>query len=510
MKTFLRLLLVIIPFLGIMDAAFITYEKLNNRVPPCTPGFACASVLESPYASIGPVPLSLVGFFFYSLVCLFAVLSFLDVDHLRFGKEKLHTHDLMLPLAIFGAGFSAYLVIIMGIILKAWCVYCLISALLCASNFVLNVVYWRGQKNKCKKSCSRPRAVVIGLVYKHILKKVFFLLDAEQVHVTMVRFGQVLGSTWIGRLFLHWCFNYEHKKLVRKIDGIVFPNPVGLAAGFDYEARLTQTLGAVGFGFMTIGTVTYRKYEGNPKPRLARLPNSQALLVNKGFKSPGARAVIKRLSGKAFPIPLGISIGSTNMIFESEMEQIKDIIHAFKLFESSLVSHAFYELNISCPNTAGGQPFTTPIRLKRLLVNLEKLKIKRPIYIKMPIDLDHDEFLGLLKTAVPFNIAGVIIGNLTKDKQNPDVSKGDREIWGKSPGNVSGKPTQKRGNALIALTKKHFKKRFTIIGTGGVFGESDAWEKMRLGADLVQLITGMIYEGPQLIGVINHKLHLHK
>jgi len=331
-------------------------------------------------------------------------------------------------------------------------------------------------------------------------------MDPERVHNFMVVNGKLLGSVPLGKWFMHWMFGYASPKLEKKINGAVFHNPVGLSAGFDYNADLTEILPSVGFGFMTIGTVTLHPYEGNTPPRLGRFPNSMALLVNKGFKNVGAKDIIAKLTGKTFAIPVGISIGSTNKAFTSPAAQIQDIVHCFQLFEKSTVKHSFYELNISCPNTKGGQPFTTPSRLQRLLRELEKLKIARPVYIKMPIDYSQEETLALLTVAAKHTVAGVIFGNLTKDHENPDVNAQDRIDWASKQGNLSGKPTWNRSNALVALTRKKFKKRFTIIGTGGIFSPQDAAYKMKAGADLVQLITGMIYQGPALIGQINHKL----
>lgn len=339
--------------------------------------------------------------------------------------------------------------------------------------------------------------------YTRILKPILFKFEAEKVHDLFTHFGRLLSLSPLTQMMTAGLFSSQVGKKYKRLDGITFPGPVGLAAGFDYHGYLPQILPSLGFGFETIGTVTYQRYEGNPKPRLDRFPNSKALLVNKGFKSDGALEIIKRLEGKKFSIPVGISIGSTNTNFGSPDEQVSDIVKSFTLFEASRVRHVYYELNISCPNTQGGQPFTTPARLEKLLRAVKKLKIKRPIYVKMPIDKTRKETLGLLRIMDRYPVAGVVFGNLTKDKTNPDVDKQDLKQWRHRQGNLSGKPTWHRSNELIALTKKEFGSRFTIVGTGGIFTPEDAAEKMRLGADLVQLITGMIFQGPQLISQIN-------
>lgn len=349
-------------------------------------------------------------------------------------------------------------------------------------------------------------ATLFAWKYEHLLKPFFFLFDAELVHNRMTMMGKVLGSNPVTQQITRWLFAYQHPRLSRVIDGITFPNPVGLSAGFDYNGELTQILPSVGFGFHTIGTVTWQPYEGNPKPRLGRFPQSKALLVNKGLKSLGTRTIIQKLAGLTFKIPVGISIAATNCYHPTTRAQILDMVQSFVAFENSRVNHSYYELNISCPNTFGGEPFTSPERLELLLLVIDRLNLSRPLYVKMPIDQSEADTLALLKVMDPHNVQGVIIGNLTKDKTNPDVAKVDRATWQQRSGNLSGKPTWKRSNALIALTKKHFHNRFTIIGCGGIFSGEDAKTKMRLGADLVQLITGMIYQGPQLIGQINHYL----
>lgn len=345
-----------------------------------------------------------------------------------------------------------------------------------------------------------------SVFYARLMKPLFFCFDAETMHSVMTNFGELLGNNSFSRTIISNMFRYQSPQLGKHMAGIYFPSPVGLSAGFDYEAKLTQILPALGFGFATVGTVTLHPYEGNTRPRLGRFPKSQALLVNKGFKTKGAKAIIRKLKDLTFEIPIGISIGSTNMFFPSLGAQVQDIVATFKLFERSKVQHAYYELNISCPNTAHGQPFLIAKNLQLLLQSLRKEKIKKPVFIKMPIDLSQKDTLALLQEANTSFVRGVIFGNLTKDKTNPDVHPDDRVAWQKQPGNLSGKPTWNRSNHWIHYTKKHFGNRFVIIGTGGIFSGEDAATKLDLGADLVQLITGMVYKGPQLIGEINKYL----
>ncbi len=488
------LLVVCIALIGVIDASYITYSEYRGVLPPCRPPFDCGAVLRSPLSRIGTVPLSAIGIVYYSLVLTIGATAFLSEDH----------EDLVRMIACCGFAFSLYLVFLMAVLLQAWCLYCLVSAICCLGIFTASWLL-----------ASPPRVITPGStwftrsfhsVYTLIVKPLFFLFDAELIHDTLTATGASLGSfaltRWLTRrLFFPRSPDHSFEK-----DGIRFPTRVGLSAGFDYTASLTQITPSLGFGFETVGTITNLPYAGNATPRLGRYPRSKALLVNKGFKNEGARAMIAKLSKLQFSIPIGISIGSTNKVFNDLTSQIDDIIKCFQLFEKSKVAHSYYELNISCPNVTNPFSFKTPKELEPLLVAVDKLHIKCPIYLKMPIDLTHRETLALLDIAKVHTIAGVIFGNLTKDKANPDVHPKDRDLWVNAKGNLSGKPTWQRSNDLIKLTKKHFGKRFTIIGTGGIFTPEDAQTKLDLGADLVQLITGMIYEGPARVGEIARHL----
>jgi len=348
------------------------------------------------------------------------------------------------------------------------------------------------------------KSKVNSLFYKKILKRILFHLDPELVHNLFINFGEILGSNILARKLTSIQFDYKNKILEQEVMGIKLRNPIGLAAGFDYNGRLTQILPSIGFGIESIGSVTYNSYEGNPKPRLKRLPKSLSLLVNKGLKNEGIKKIIKSLKELSFDIPIGISVAKTNSKETAdEKGAIKDYVSSLKLLEKSNLG-SYYEINISCPNAFGGEPFTTPKRLQNLLKEIDKLKIKKPTLIKMPIDLETKEIIALCEIAKEHNIQGLIFGNLTKNRDNPIFNK--EEISSAGKGSFSGKPTEKRSNELISLLYKRYKKRFTIVGCGGIFSAQDAYEKIKLGASFVQMITGMIYNGPNVISEINHGL----
>lgn len=343
---------------------------------------------------------------------------------------------------------------------------------------------------------------VIRFAYIRAVKPFFFLFDAEAIHNLVVSFGKCLGNIHPLKCVLKVVFSADNFFLAQSLHGIDFKNPVGLAAGFDYEAKLVKILPAVGFGFETIGTVTNQPCPGNLKPRLGRLVKSRALLVNKGFKNLGITKTLEKLEKIKFEMPAGLSIGVTNTENITKQEDaVSDIVEAFLVAERSGVKFSHYELNISCPNLRTNVEFYSPDNLEKLLSGVTNVNPSKPIFIKMPINKTDGETLEMLKVISGYPISGVVFGNLQKDRRHPLLDP--LEVARSTKGNFSGAPTKERSNELIALTRANYGKRFTIIGCGGVFGPKDAYEKIKLGASLVELITGMIFEGPQLIGEIN-------
>src|SRR5581483_5961396 len=210
----------------------------------------------------------------------------------------------------------------------------------------------------------KVRNIFLHLAYKNILKPVFFMHDPETVHDRMVSVGVKLGNYSFTRNLLQGMFGYENKKLEQTILGISFKNPVGLSAGFDKNAELTDIIPSVGFGFIEIGSITGKPCEGNSKPRLWRLPKSKGLVVYYGLKNLGAKVLANRLRNKHFKIPLGTSIAITNCAENLEMDAA--IVDYKKAFEEFVDIGDYFTVNISCPNAQGGQPFIDPSRLDAL------------------------------------------------------------------------------------------------------------------------------------------------
>lgn len=346
---------------------------------------------------------------------------------------------------------------------------------------------------------------LLGLTYRNLVKPVLFQISADTVHEKILNLGEEMGNKNFVKKILSFLLAKKDASLKQKICNINFSSPVGLSAGFDYEAKLTQILYALGFGFQTVGTITAFPYDGNTRPMLGRLPKSKALMVNKGFKNLGADKTIRKMEGQSFEIPVGISLGRTNsLVLQTQKQSVSDIVAAFMLFEKSTVPFSYYELNISCPNLMGNITFYPQKNLEELLKETEKLHLKHPVFVKMPIEKTDKETLEMLETISRFSPKGVIFGNLQKDHKHPSLNQ--EEVTKFSAGHFSGKPTFDRSNELIKLAYKKYGKRFVIIGCGGVFNAKDAWEKIINGVTLVQMITGLIFEGPQVVAEINYGL----
>lgn len=346
------------------------------------------------------------------------------------------------------------------------------------------------------------KSVLLKFLYQNTAKRIFFHFDPESVHDRVVKLGKLLGRFSVGRKLTQWLFDYENQMLEQTVAGIYFKNPIGLAAGFDKNAELTQILGSVGFGFEEVGSITGESCPGNKKPRLWRLKKSQSLLVYYGLKNDGCEAIAKRLESTKFNMPIGISIAKTNnQKTVDEAAGIADYAKAYLIFGEKNIGD-YFTINISCPNTFGGEPFTNPEKLDRLLVAIKEIKSDKPIFLKMPAEISYEDISKIIQLARKYSLAGFICTNLAKKRLNPNIK--DRNV--PEVGGMSGKVVQKLSDDQIAYIYQLTKGEFVIVGCGGVFTAEDAYRKIKLGANLIQLITGMIYQGPQIISEINRGL----
>jgi dihydroorotate dehydrogenase len=350
---------------------------------------------------------------------------------------------------------------------------------------------------------------MMRFLYQNGLKPVLFRFDPERVHDIFVRLGEELGRRSASRHLIEKAYGYHGPDASVIVDGIHYPTPVVLAAGFDYNGRLLGVLRSMGFGGVEIGSVTARPSGGNAPPRLTRLVESRSLVVNKGLRNDGVAVVARRLrdAPREAGLVVGVSIARTN---DEQAASLTGGIEDFRTSLAHLVEQDvgdYYTINISCPNVHGGESFSHPDRLRELLVGLSDIEPNRPVYVKMPINDSWDDFNALLRVIDRFDLTGVVIGNLNKDYGALDVPE---EAPASYRGGLSGRPCFRPSNRLIQLTRQHYGDRFTIIGCGGIMAASDALAKMQAGSDLVQLISGMIFEGPQLMREIAHAYGIHR
>jgi len=320
-KTFFWLIL-ILSFVGIFDAAFLVFNEQSGDLPFCSINSLnnCANVLNSAYSQFKGIPLALIGLIYYSVIALVTIFSF-------FIKKNFWKYFLIIS-TLGGFLVSFYLLIIQVFVLKSICTFCIISALTSSIIFLAVQYFFKKERKKLFLN-------FCDIFYKFILRPILFQFDSEKDHEAVLNIGEKIGSNIIVQKTCFYLTRYDDKSLEQTILGMNFKNPIGLAAGFDYDAKLTQFLPTLNFGFATCGTITNMPYQGNPPPRLARLIKSKSLLVYKGFKSLGADKIVEKLKNLSFEIPLGISIGRTNSPKLQTLNQsIEDIILAFKKFES--------------------------------------------------------------------------------------------------------------------------------------------------------------------------------
>lgn len=342
------------------------------------------------------------------------------------------------------------------------------------------------------------------LLYRWIMRPLIFLWEAEGVHNKLKQFGLLFSSSIFGRRILKVLFYYQHTSLNTTVDGIKFDNPIGLSAGFDKDGELTDVYPLIGFGFAELGSFTGDLCPGNPGVgrRLFRLVKSKSILVWYGLNNQGAEAIAKRLKGKNFKIPIGINAAKTNNSASFDLQNsIDDYLKTVNEFKEI---GDYYTVNISCPNTQDGEPFADQENLKTLLSALDKVKQEnKPVYIKLAADLETDEINTIVDACLKHKVDGLVLTNLTKPSMSDEYLK-EELIFDK--GALSGLPVQRISTEVVRHVYQRTRGKVTIIGVGGVFNADDAYEKITSGANLIELITSMIFEGPQVIGEINRGL----
>lgn len=340
-------------------------------------------------------------------------------------------------------------------------------------------------------------------MYKQLLKPLVFKLDPEKAHYLtfdLLKFG--LGNA-LGRGIGKSVLTVEHPSLEKQLFGLKFKNPVGLAAGLDKDAKVFNELAALGFGFIEIGTLTPKPQPGNDKPRLFRLPKDEAIINRMGFNNEGVDAAVERLKNRKCKTIIGGNIGK-NKVTPNE-DAIKDYEYCFNaLFD--VVD--YFVVNVSSPNTPNLRELQDKKPLTDILNRLQEInnsKPKRkPLLLKIAPDLTNSQLDDIIDIVAITKIDGIVATNTTIAREPLTYSKEHIESIGM--GGLSGKPLTKRSTEVIAYLKTKSGNAFPVIGVGGIHSPEDAIEKIKAGADLIQLYTGFIYEGPALIKRINKAL----
>lgn len=340
------------------------------------------------------------------------------------------------------------------------------------------------------------------LMYK-FFRPLLFSIDPERIHGLvsgLLRFATRLPG---GKPLLRSIYQVRDHRLEKKLFGLTFANPVGLAAGFDKDARLIDELSCLGFGFIEIGTLTPKPQPGNEKPRLFRLTDDQALINRMGFNNEGVDAAVARLKKRRSTVIVGGNIGKNKVTpNEAAHEDYAACFHALYNYVN------YFVVNVSSPNTPGLRELQERAPLEQLLRTVKGLsmskEVPKPVLLKIAPDLSEGQLKDIVEILKSTGIDGVIATNTTISRDNLKTSS---DALGRiGAGGLSGKPLAHKATAIIRYLRSALGPEFPIIGVGGIMSADDAVEKLEAGADLVQIYTGFIYEGPGLIKRINQQI----
>lgn len=340
-------------------------------------------------------------------------------------------------------------------------------------------------------------------MYKLFIRPFLFLFDPEKIHYFTFSLIRFLCKIPLMSLILRKIYKIEDKRLERTLFGITFKNPVGLAAGFDKNAVLYNELANFGFGFIEIGTVTPLGQEGNPKKRLFRLKHDAGIINRMGFNNDGLDTVIQQLKKNKGKLIIGGNIGKNTQtssdLYTRDYELCFKGLHPFV---------DYFVLNVSCPNVGSHAKLNDKSYLIELISAVQKLNkqelIQKPILLKIAPDLNNNQLDEIIELVAETKIDGVIASNTSVTRNNLKAS--DQLLKEIGNGGLSGQPIKELSTRVIRYLAQNSNKAFPIIGVGGIHSAQDALDKIEAGADLVQIYTGFIYEGPGLIKKINKAL----
>ncbi|GAA4572054.1 quinone-dependent dihydroorotate dehydrogenase [Planotetraspora kaengkrachanensis] len=330
-------------------------------------------------------------------------------------------------------------------------------------------------------------------MYRFVFTQVLSRFDAEAVHHLTMRLLRVLSTLPVLKRVLHALLAPRDDSLKIEAFGLRFPGPLGLAAGFDKDARCVEALAAFGFGHIEVGTITARPQPGNPRPRLFRLVDSRAIINRMGFNNEGAAAAAARLRRpRVIPAVVGVNIGKTKVV--PEAEAVQDYVTGARLL-APLADYLV--VNVSSPNTPGLRDLQAVELLRPLLTAVKEVAGRTPLLVKIAPDLADEDVDAVAELAVDLGLAGIIATNTTISRAG---------VASNETGGLSGRPLKERSLEVLRRLHKKVGGRLTIVSVGGVENADDVWDRLCAGAGLVQGYTGMIYEGPLWASRINREL----
>jgi dihydroorotate dehydrogenase len=337
-------------------------------------------------------------------------------------------------------------------------------------------------------------------MYKLLVRPILFCFDPERVHHFTFSVLKIINKIPFVSQLIKSCYQVKDKALERNLFGLTFKNPVGLAAGFDKNAMLYNELANFGFGFIEIGTVTPKDQEGNPKKRLFRLKTDKGIINRMGFNNKGVAAAITKLKQNKGQIIIGGNIGkNTDTLPEN---YTKDYLECFNALHSYV---DYFVLNVSCPNVGSHAKLTDKDYLEELIREVQnankKFQDQKPVLLKIAPDLNEIQLDEIIELVAATKINGIIASNTSVSRDGLKATNERLETIGN--GGLSGKPITDRSTKVIKYLADKSNKAFPIIGVGGIHSAQDALDKIKAGADLVQIYTGFIYEGPTLVKKIN-------
>ncbi|MEI6063446.1 MAG: quinone-dependent dihydroorotate dehydrogenase [Pseudanabaena sp. ELA748] len=342
---------------------------------------------------------------------------------------------------------------------------------------------------------------MLDVAYQYGMRPLLFSLDPEDAHHWAIAICRKINDSRILQEIAKSAFYYSDSRLSQTIWNLKFENPVGLGAGFDKNAEAIGAWSNFGFGFAEVGTITAQAQSGNPRPRLFRLPSDRAVLNRMGFNNRGAAATAEYLNNyfqtHKSNIPLGINLGKSKItpIEEAKFDYAESLRSLYEFGD-------YFVVNVSSPNTPNLRDLQATDQLSAILAELKPINIQnKPILVKIAPDLNDADIIEVVKASQAYGVSGIIATNTTISRQN--LTTTHLSITGKAvteeAGGISGQPVRDRALAVINLIWQTTEGSLPIIGVGGIFNAEDAWQKITAGAAIVQVYTGLIYEGPMMV-----------